>query len=209
MPGREVRFGNPRYEGCTMYMKVTRIFGIACLLAGMTATLSGCPDGGDIVVIPDQNLDAAVRVALGQPFGFLSTKSMLNLKTLDAKHRGITSLRGLEKAENLEWLDLDTNSITDINPLAELTHLRVLNLDSNQIFDILPLAGLFNLDSLSLFDNQIGDIAALVTNAANNGLGPGDEVVLDESTLNEYALTVQVPALQASGVNVVLATAAK
>jgi Leucine-rich repeat (LRR) protein len=179
------------------------------LLAGVATVLSGCPTPDQIVIITDQNLDKAVRSALGQPFGFLTKASMLDLITLDAKQLGIRNLKGLENATNLTWLDLDTNNITDITPLTGLTNLQVLNLDANQLFDITPLAGLFNLDSLSLFGNQIGDIAPLVTNAVNNGLGPGDEVVLDSSTLNDYALSVEVPALQAKGVNVVLATAAK
>ena len=192
-----------------MFTRAARFFGVVGLLTGMAATLAGCPTPDDIVVIADQNLDKAVRSALSQPFGFLTKASLLDLQSLDAKQLGIRTLKGLEFATNLTWLDLDTNNITDISQLASLTNLQVLNLDSNQLFDIAPLAGLFNLDSLSLFGNQIGDIAPLVTNAVNNGLGPGDEVVLDESTLNEYALSVQVPALQAKGVNVVLATAAK
>lgn len=192
-----------------MHTKLARYVGMMILLSGVATLLSGCPSPDKIVVITDQGLDKAVRAQLGNPFGFLTKTILLDLTTLDAKQRGIKSLKGLENAKKLEWLDLDTNNITDLTPIKDLQNLRVLNLDDNQLFDISPLAGLFNLDELSLYKNQIGDIGPLVTNTVNGGLGPGDVVVLDEATLNEHSLTVDVPALVAAGVNVVLATAAK
>jgi hypothetical protein len=180
----------------------------AGILAAVALSTLGCPATDDIVIFHDANLERAVRQELGQPFGLLSRQSLLNVRTLDAKNLGIQDLTGIENCLNLEWLDLDTNRISDITPLAGLTSLMSLNLDSNDVFDIAPLAGLLNLDSLSLFDNQVGDIHPLLTNAANGGLGAGDVVILDKVTLSTTALNVDVPQLQASGVNVVLAVAA-
>lgn len=181
----------------------------AAALVAVMLGAAGCPGSGDVVVFDDRNLDFAVRDELGRPFGYLTRANLLDLTTLDAKGRGIRDLSGIEYCENLAWLDLDTNEVSDITPLANLTNLMVLNLDSNQIFDISPLAGLLNLDSLSLFNNQVGDIQALVTNAANGGLGPGDSVVLDWRTLSENALNVDVAYLETCGVNVILAVPAE
>jgi hypothetical protein len=180
----------------------------AALYVGLMTVIAlstvGCPTADDIVIFDDPGLESAIREELGQPFGFLTRQGLLNLRTLDAKGRGIGDLTGLEYCENLTWLDLDTNNLSDITPLTNLTNLMVLNLDSNLVFDISPLAGLLNLDELSLFDNQVGDIQALLTNAANGGLGPGDVVILDANTLSDMSLNFDVPALEAMGVNVVL-----
>jgi Leucine-rich repeat (LRR) protein len=175
----------------------------ATFLIAAAMGLLGCPEQ-QLVFIADPGLEQAIRAELGKPFGFFTEADMLELRTLDARNSGIRNLAGLEWAVNLWWLDLDTNAIADLTPLTELVDLMVLNLDTNEIFDISPLAGLLNLDALSLFDNQIGDIKALVTNAVNGGLGPGDHVILDVRHLSEEALFIDVPALQALGVNVLL-----
>lgn len=168
----------------------------AALIAFLAAG-PGCPSPGTIVAFRDAGLEDAVRDALGQPFGFINAADMRRLTRLDARGREIRNLTGLEYAVNLTFLDLDTNDLSDLTPLANLTNLRTLILDSNHVFDIQPLAGLLNLDSLSLFDNQVGDIQALVANAANGGLGPGDVVTLDGSTMSDRALTVDIPLLEA------------
>lgn len=177
---------------------------MAMVLGALVFTSAGCPSLGGVVIFSDPNLERAIRDELGQPFGLLTDEILLQLETLDAKGRGIKDLSGIEYCENLTWLDLDTNQISDITPLKNLVNLMVLNLDSNQIFDVSPLGGLIFLDSLSLFDNQIGDIQWLVTNAENGGLGPGDFVILDSRHLSENALAIDVPALEAHGVDVIL-----
>lgn len=182
-----------------------RFIGLVGLVIGVAVFTAGCPSLRAIVIIKDAGLDRAIRAELGKPFGFLTRADLLELLTLDARNLGIRDISGLENATNLIWLDLDTNQISDITPLTPCVNLMVLNLDSNEIWDLTPLSGLFNLDLLSLFDNQVGDIGPLITNANNGGLGPGDTVVLDQATLNDHALTVDVPALRARGVNVVLA----
>lgn len=189
-------------------MTMGRTFGTvwpwAMVLGFLMIATTGCPTLSGVVIFKDVNLEKAIRSELGQPFGLLTQEVLLQLETLDAKGRGIRDLTGIEYCENLTWLDLDSNQISDITPLKNLVNLMVLNLDSNQIFDISPLGGLLFLDSLSLFDNQVGDIQWLVTNAQNGGLGPGDFVILDARHLSARALTVDVPTLQALGVDVIL-----
>ncbi len=100
------------------------------------------------------------------------------------------------------------NSISSINALANLTNLTYVNIDDNHVSDIQPLAGLLNLNQLSAFNNQIADIQPLVANAENGGLGPGDYVILDEATMGDRALTIDIPRLQQLGVEVLLVTEA-
>ena len=108
----------------------------------------------------------------------------------------VTPLAGLT---NLQVLGLPDNQIVDVTPLAGLTNLRSLNLDGNQIVDVTPLAGLTNLHFLKIENNRIEDLAPLV---ANPGLGESDTVWLRNNPLSDQALTEQIPALKARGVEV-------
>lgn len=194
-------------------MRLHRRFGTFALALVVGLVLVGCPN---VVYFTDRALESAVRAELHKPFGPLTQQDLLSVVTLDARNLGIRDLSGIEYCKNLAWLDLDTNSVSNLKPLEQLgrpespfdSPLTYLNLDSNQITDILPLAGLLNLRQLSLFDNQVADIQALVTNAENGGLGPGDSVILDAATLNERAINVDIPTLLAFGVNVTAAVEA-
>ena len=66
---------------------------------------------------------------------------MLKLTDLNASHRQITDLSGIEHAINLTNLDLTGNQIQDVSPLSALTNLSVLNLTNNAISDVSALAG--------------------------------------------------------------------
>ncbi len=57
------------------------------------------------VVMPDQNLAAAVRAELGlNPNEPIFQKDLRELEFLIARHRGIKNLTGLEKAKNLQLI---------------------------------------------------------------------------------------------------------
>ncbi len=120
------------------------------------------------VVFVCDNLEAAVRQAIGIPEGDIYPSDMQGLTSLNAWEKGISDLTGLEYATGLTDLALHDNLITDISHLAGLTSLTVLYLTGNQIADVSPLAGLIDLTDLHLFDNQIGDISPLagLTNLA-------------------------------------------
>ncbi len=152
------------------------------------------------VVIPDPNLAAAVRAALGLgPNTSITKQVMQRLTTLDAddfevkdltglehatrlesfsafNHR-IGDLRPLENLANLRRLDLmGAGQISDLRPLENLTNLRSLDLSgSTQISDFTPLAKLLNLTSLTLFstniDNRDLTSIAMLTNLTSLGLG--------------------------------------
>lgn len=182
---------------------------VTCLgLVAVVGFLSGCPAP---VFFRDQALESAIRAELHMPFGILTDTDLLGVVALDARGLNIRDLTGIEHCQNLQWLDLQANAISNLKPLEQLgrpespfdSPLVYLNLNSNDITDITPLVGLMNLQGLLLFDNQVADIQALVTNAEFGGLGEGDYVVLDFATLNEKALTIDIPKLESYGVNVV------
>ena len=135
------------------------------------------------ISIPDQNLEAAIREAVGKPTGDIYETDVENLTSLYAAERGIITLTGLEHATSLTHLYLDSNNISDISQLANLrsltdlylgwnhisdipqlgnmTSLTALRLDSNNISDISPLADLNSLTNLYLGANMIGNVSRL------------------------------------------------
>ena len=137
------------------------------------------------VSIPDANLRAVVRTALGlKADDTLTQQKMHGLTRLSAPTHGITNLTGLEHAIRLTELDMPENQIADITPLRNLTtlfrivlndnsitnitsltwltRLRHLNLSENRIRTIDSLANLIGITELQLQKNQIGNIQSLV-----------------------------------------------
>ena len=141
------------------------------------------------VNFPDENLEEAIRDAIGKQSGDIYPSDLEGLEGLDAPDNGITNLEGVQHCVDLKELDLgkyDTsNNISDISALSELTNLRDLNLGGNEITDISPLSELTNLQWLWLPDNNISDISALseLTNLRDLYLG-GNEIT-DISPLSE------------------------
>ena len=128
-----------------------------------TFAVSVTPDTSPEVSIPDANLRAAVRSALGLEEGdTLTQRQMARLAPLtNFNSKGINDLTGLEHAANVRNLHLYSNKISDITPLANLTNLTGLHLYNNQISDITPLANLTNLTELDLRESPINDFTPL------------------------------------------------
>ncbi|MBA7507362.1 Internalin H [subsurface metagenome] len=83
----------------------------------------------EMVTFPDENLEAAIRDALGKPAGEAVTPAELaGLTQLAATMQGITDLSGIEYCINLTVLNIWGNPISDLSPLASLTNLTMLNL---------------------------------------------------------------------------------
>ena len=121
------------------------------------------PDLSAEVSIPDENLRAAVRSALGLEQGdTITQQKMLRLGHLNALNRGINDLTGLEHAKQLKYLNISVNQISNITALQNLTELTTLESQSNRISDITPLKNLNALTKLTLNgNNQISDITPL------------------------------------------------
>jgi Leucine-rich repeat (LRR) protein len=113
------------------------------------------------ISFPDQNLQAAIREAVGKPTGDIYEADVENLTSLYAPERGIVTLTGLEHATSLRHLYLDSNNISDISPLANLSSLTDLYLGWNKISDMPQLGNLTSLTSLRLDSNNISDISPL------------------------------------------------
>ncbi len=111
------------------------------------------------VVFEDANLKAAVEAALwiSDP----TPTDMLALDYLSAYSQGITSLSGLEYAENVNTLHLSHNRISSLSPLSGMSNLETLALNTNEVSDLSPLSGLDHLTNLNLHDNQISDVSPL------------------------------------------------
>ena len=135
--------------------------------------------------MPDANLRAAVRAALGLNEGeTLIPQKLQGLTTLDAYILGISNITGLEYAKGLNYLNLHTNQISDITPLQNLNALKSVYLDSNQISDLTPLQNLNLLDNLSLYNNQISDITSLEDLTALTWLELGTNQISDITPLD-------------------------
>ncbi len=70
-----------------------------------------------VVDIPDTNLRSTITQTLGKTPGTpITVSEMGSLIWLQASHRGISDLTGLEAASHLRSLYLNRNVITDLSP---------------------------------------------------------------------------------------------
>ncbi|MCY4478163.1 MAG: leucine-rich repeat domain-containing protein [Gammaproteobacteria bacterium] len=112
--------------------------------------------------IRDNTLLAHVETALGTKLTDANrAEQMRRLTQLEVSGKNITSLRGLELAENLQVPKLPHNLIDDISPLAGLFQLTELNLTHNRIEDLQPLCDLHRLRQLDISENRIGELGPL------------------------------------------------
>ena len=130
---------------------------VACLLV----TFVSITGTGYVVDFPDPGLDSAVRSAIAKPTGNIYHTDLVGLTYLDAGHRSIVNLEGIQHCTDLTTLFLDDNQIVDTSQLSTLTSLGYLHLGDNQIVDITALAGMTSLRTLFLEKNSIVSIAAL------------------------------------------------
>ena len=125
------------------------------LSVSLSIAVSIMPYVGAEAWMPDANLRAAVRTALGlQPNDVLTQQMMAGLTVLSAASNaagtGVQDITGLEHATQLTRLDLGRTGVRDLTPLQDLTHLTHLTLWYTEISDLTPLQGLTNLVHLNL-----------------------------------------------------------
>ena len=170
------------------------------------------------VEFADANLERCVREALNRPQGPLTPADLAALTELDASHKNIESVAGLEYATALHTLYLRDNAITDVSPLAGLTNLQSLSLWGNAVTDVSPLANLINLQKLSLWGNEITNVQPLARLTNLQWLQLGDNEIEDvsplaslpnlqwlgvmENALSQHEANQQLAASPASGLRV-------
>lgn len=165
------------------------------------------------VSVPDPNLNAAIRAALGIPDGEdITDTAMASLTDLDLTAENIQDLTGIQYAVNmrilylpvnqisdpsplaglvaLEHLNLGENRISDVSALTGLTGLHGINLNWNQVSDLTPLAGFNTLQALGLSGNQISDLAPLA------GLTNLEDLYLNNNQITEIDLLANMPKLE-------------
>ncbi|GAI41344.1 unnamed protein product, partial [marine sediment metagenome] len=81
-------------------MRRLRILAVTLSFVVLLTILVGC--GPETVTFPDENLEAAIRDALGKPVGEeITAAELAKLTTLKAESSGIIDLSGLEYCTNL------------------------------------------------------------------------------------------------------------
>lgn len=151
---------------------------------------------------PLAGLDKLNHLAIGQnPLSSVSGISGLTgLISLNLEYTPLTDLTPVSSLTNLNSLFLNgCSNIDDISPLSGLTQLSGLVLNDTQIEDISILSGLTNLEDLRLSHSNVSSLTPIVDNA---GIGSGDRVELWELPLDQIAQQVEIPELEARGVNV-------
>lgn len=110
---------------------------LTILIASLTYSASHA------VTIPDGNLAAAVREALG-----LGATDPIPQTALEKLGNQISDISPLAKLTHLTALGLGRNQIQDLSPIAESTQLSVLHVDRNRIKDISQIEQFTSLTSL-------------------------------------------------------------
>lgn len=118
---------------------------------------------GNEVVFPDDNLEAAVRSAIGLPSGQITIVDLVGtgFVRLSAGYSDIVNLSGLEYCRDLTYIDLSGNGIYDIAPLAFLSQVSLLDLSSTLVTDIAPLSLMADLAVLYLDYTNLASYAAV------------------------------------------------
>ena len=114
--------------------------------------------------------------------------AMPALRSLTMEDCGLSTLAGLEMAQNLEVLNLSENTIRNLEPISGLLFLRSLDLSQNALTNLTALSGLSNLEKLDVSYNSLTSIAPIsacvslawldVSNNSLNTLGAVDNLAL-------------------------------
>ena len=85
------------------------------------------------------------------------------LQRLTLSDCGLSTIAGLEKAQNLIELDLSDNTIRNLEPLSAIMGLRTLNLNHNALTGLTALSNLGSLERLDVSYNSLTSIAPIAT----------------------------------------------
>lgn len=86
-----------------------------------------------------------------------------NLKRLTLSDCSLSTISGLEKAQNLEYINLSNNTIRNLEPMAHLMKLQEIDLSHNALTSLNALSALNNLQKLDVSYNSLTSIAPIAT----------------------------------------------
>ncbi len=86
-----------------------------------------------------------------------------NLRRLTLSDCSLSTLSGLEKAQNLEYANFSNNTIRNLEPLAQLMKLREIDLSHNALTGLNLLSSLSNLEKLNVSYNSLTSVAPIAT----------------------------------------------
>ncbi|MEC0231040.1 stalk domain-containing protein [Paenibacillus alba] len=114
-------------------------------------------------LLPDSNLEAAVRLQLNLLQKPLEEADLLKLTSLYPQDpsKEIKSIEGLQYATHLSSLIIPGHDVQQLEPLHNLKSLSFLVVDGNKISNIEPLQSNTNLNRLLISRNEIENIEPL------------------------------------------------
>ncbi len=122
------------------------------------------------------------------------------LRTVQIFDSAVVDLAPLAGLPDLTTLGIFNSPLSDLTPLASLTGLQTLQLVQTEISDLGPVTGLINLTYIQIPQNHLlHELQPLVD---NTGLGPNCTLIAGQCPLLHDAVAVQLPALEARGVEV-------
>ena len=89
--------------------------------------------------------------------------AMPNLQRLTLDGCSLSTVSGLETAQNLTYLNLSNNTIRNLEPLAYLMKLQEIDLQHNALTSLTALSGLTELKSLNVSYNSLTSVTPVAT----------------------------------------------
>ena len=180
--------GTPPRRRRLVWIALAVVSGTLIIAALIHLAMRGDADQ-DTVLVPDANLEAALRQAIGKSAGSITNSDLAGLEKLEANKLGIARLDGLEHCTDLAELQLRSNNLRDIQALRTLSKLKKLWIDSytNEIDDITPISALTQLEGLCVgADPFFGDLTPLsrLTNLTYLDIDAGERPFRDISPLS-------------------------
>ena len=155
-----------------------------------------------VIEFEDSILKSAIISQLNLATTEITLGDLLKLTELNVSSSRISSLKGLEYANNLETLDISYNEIKDLSPLSSLTKLVNVKIEYQIIeggmltpqdgkiqfkFDVINRKGENLLPILSLRNNRTFEETTLETMIDENGF-----ITIDVNTLESGVYTLYV-----------------
>ncbi|MEF2968667.1 leucine-rich repeat domain-containing protein [Paenibacillus sp. M1] len=183
---------------------------LSLMITFMFSLVSINPAFAENSLIPDKNLEQAIRIELNKPTGTITEQDLASLTSLypEDSEKKVVSLTGLEYAVNMEslmlpglgitsieplknlrkvtFLALNGNQISEMEPLQEMKQLKQLIIDANNIEKLDALSGLTNLTDLLIGHNRIKDLSPIQTLTKLNWLIINDNQIQSLEPLRNH-----------------------